>query len=133
MTETVWRGAAALIRPGTLAFTGSIGITGRHSHHAVQIMAADTQLTVLDGAGHRHNGTHTIIPADTAHQIAAGAAAGIVVFLDPDTASGRAAGVRKLSSDGTRCSCVLITEIMVNSLRRTPRPPGRAVLGSAPA
>ena len=49
MTETVWRGAA-LVRPGTLAFTGSIGVTGRHSHHAVQIMAADTALTVLGGA-----------------------------------------------------------------------------------
>ncbi|WP_235214943.1 hypothetical protein [Rhodococcus opacus] len=56
MTETLWRGAA-LIRPGILAFTGSIGATGRHAHHAVQIMAARTPVAVADAAGQRHNGT----------------------------------------------------------------------------
>jgi hypothetical protein len=56
-TETRW-GGAALLHPGVLAFTGSIGTTDTHAHHAVQIMTATTVLTVLDelGARHRHEG-----------------------------------------------------------------------------
>ncbi|WP_418163410.1 hypothetical protein [Rhodococcus opacus] len=93
MTDTRWRGGA-LIRPGILAFAGSIGATDTHAHHAAQVMAADTPLTVADEAGARHCGTAIVVPPDTAHRIATGAPTGAVVFLDPDTAAGRAAGHR---------------------------------------
>jgi hypothetical protein len=53
VVEPRWQGAA-LLRPGVLAFTGSIGTTDRHAHHAVQIMTAATPLTVVDDAGSRH-------------------------------------------------------------------------------
>ncbi len=33
-------GGAALLRPGVLAFAGSIGATDTHAHHAVQIITA---------------------------------------------------------------------------------------------
>ncbi|TSD94876.1 helix-turn-helix domain-containing protein [Skermania sp. ID1734] len=93
MTEGVWRGSA-LIRPGILAFSGSIGRTDTHAHHAVQIMTANTPLTVVDERGDRQRGTHVIVPADTQHWIEVGAGVGTVVFLDPDTAAGRAAHQR---------------------------------------
>lgn len=46
-------GGAALLRPGVLAFAGSIGATDTHAHHAVQIITAATPLTVTDEQG-RH-------------------------------------------------------------------------------
>ena len=93
MTDTRWCGGA-LIRPGILAFAGSIGATDTHAHHTAQVMTADTSLTVADEAGARHCGTAIVVPPDTAHRIATGAPTGAVVFLDPDTAAGRAAGHR---------------------------------------
>jgi AraC-like DNA-binding protein len=83
-----------LVRPGTLAFTGSIGATGRHSHHAVQILVADSPITVLDDAGDRHTGTQVIVPADSPHAIETGTAEAILIFFDPDTNVGVAAGRR---------------------------------------
>ena len=80
MTEHRWQGSA-LLRPVVLAFIGSIGATDRHAHHAVQIITATTALTVVDGTDVRHCGTKVIVPADAAHRIETGAAAGSVVFL----------------------------------------------------
>lgn len=93
--EPRWQGAA-LLRPGVLAFTGSIGTTDRHAHHAVQIMTAATPLTVLDNAGSRHCGTKVTVPADAAHRIETGSERGIVVFLEPESAPGRAANQRSV-------------------------------------
>ena len=93
MTEPRWQGAV-LLRPGVLAFAGSIGATDLHAHHAVQIITAQTALTVVDRTGARHRGRQVIVPADAAHQIERGADEGSVVFLDPETAAGRAAHQR---------------------------------------
>ncbi|MFI9408138.1 helix-turn-helix domain-containing protein [Nocardia sp. NPDC052316] len=84
-----WRGEV-LLRPGVLAFSGSIGPTGTHAHHAVQIIIAAGPITVA-GANVEYTGTHMIIPADAPHRVLRGAPAGIAVFLDPDSAAGRAA------------------------------------------
>jgi hypothetical protein len=74
-----------------LAFTGSIGSTDAHSHHAnvvgragviVQIVTATTALTVLDEDGARHAGTKVVVPADAPHRIEVGAMEGTVVFLE---------------------------------------------------
>jgi hypothetical protein len=93
MTEHRWQGSAVL-RPGVLAFIGSIGATDRHAHYAVQIITATTALTVVDGEGVRHCGTKVIVPADAAHRIETGAATGSVVFLDPESTAARAANHR---------------------------------------
>ncbi|MGH7290468.1 MAG: hypothetical protein ACREJT_04610 [Myxococcota bacterium] len=95
MTEPPWQGSA-LMRPGVLAFTGTIGVTDPHAHHAVQIMTAPTAMTIVDGNGAHHRGTTVIVPADAAHRIDTGAARGALVFLDPDSTAGRAAHYRSV-------------------------------------
>lgn len=84
----------ALLRPGVLAFAGSIGTTELHAHHAVQIVAASTPIVVVDGSGVRRQGTHVIVPTDAPHRIDVGAAHGTAVYLDPETAAGAAADRR---------------------------------------
>ena len=92
-----WSGSA-LLRPGVLAFTGSIGATDAHAHHAVQIITATTVVTVLDDRGARHRGTKVVVPADAPHCIETGAREGTVVFLDPESAAGRSAHLRAIRS-----------------------------------
>ncbi|MBU8813699.1 AraC family transcriptional regulator [Mycolicibacterium goodii] len=92
-------GGAALLRPGVLAFTGSIGTTDVHAHHAVQIMTATTPFTLRDEHGTRHRGTKVIVPADAPHRIEIGAQDGTVVFLEPESVPGRSAHLR-----AARCS-----------------------------
>ncbi|BBY31528.1 helix-turn-helix domain-containing protein [Mycolicibacterium sediminis] len=87
-------GGTALLRPGVLAFAGSIGSTDTHAHHAVQIITAATPLTVIDGHGVTHTGTKVVVPADATHRVSAGALDGTVVFLEPESATGRAAHQR---------------------------------------
>lgn len=95
MTEQPWQGSA-LLRPGVLAFTGTIGVTEPHAHHAVQIMTAPTAMTIVDGNGARQRGTKVIVPADATHRIDTGAARGALVFLDPESTAGRAAHHRSI-------------------------------------
>ena len=90
MTEQPWQGSA-LLRPGVLAFTGAIGVTDPHAHHAVQIMTAPTAMTIVDVNGACHRGTKVIVPADATHRIDTGAARGVLVFLDAESTAGRAA------------------------------------------
>lgn len=105
-------GGAALLRPGVLAFTGSIGPTDAHAHHAVQIITATTALTVLDGHGTRHRGTKVVVPADASHRIEVGAQEGTVVFLEPESAPGEAAHSRAVRSGWT------VTPVLSSSRRR---------------
>ncbi|OFJ51179.1 hypothetical protein BEL07_24250 [Mycolicibacterium grossiae] len=86
---TGWAGRA-LLQPGTLVYAGLIGPTGRHAHHAVQVMLTAAPVDVDDGA-HLHRGTRLIIPADTAHRIITATSHATIVFLDPATAPGRCA------------------------------------------
>lgn len=95
--EPRW-GGAALLRPGVLAFTGSIGTTDAHAHHAVQIITATTAFTVLDEHGARHRGTKVVVPADAPHRVEVGAQEGTVVFLEPESAPGRSAQLRAVHS-----------------------------------
>ena len=98
--EPRW-GGAALLRPGVLAFTGSIGTTDAHAHHAVQIITATTAFTVLDEHGARHRGTKVVVPADAPHRVEVGAPEGTVVFLEPESAPGRSAQLRAVHSGWT--------------------------------
>ncbi|WP_228001256.1 helix-turn-helix transcriptional regulator [Nocardia australiensis] len=83
-----------LLRAGVLAFYGPIGVTELHAHNAVQIVATQTPIVVVDASGIRHHGTHVIVPADAPHRIAAGAERGTAIYLDPETAAGAAADHR---------------------------------------
>ncbi|MEE3755458.1 AraC family transcriptional regulator [Mycobacterium intracellulare] len=87
-------GGSALLRLGVLAFSGSIGPTDAHAHHAVQVITATTPVTVLDGRGARHRGTKVVVPADAPHRIEVGAHEGTVIFLEPESAPGRSAHLR---------------------------------------
>lgn len=91
-------GGAVLLRPGVLAFTGSIGTTDVHAHHAVQIMTATTPFTVRDEHGNGHRGPKVIVPADAPHRIEIGAQEGTVVFLEPESVPGRSAHLRAVRS-----------------------------------
>jgi AraC-like DNA-binding protein len=93
-----------------LAFAGSIGSTDTHAHHAVQVITAATPLTVIDGHGVAHTGTKVVVPADATHQIAAGAQNGTVVFLEPESAPGRAAHLRAVDSGWAASPALASTE-----------------------
>lgn len=82
-----WSGAALLL-PGVLAYTGAIGPTERHAHHAVQLMVAAGELRVVDDDGGVHTGTRMGIPSDTGHAITAGAQPAVALFVDPESALG---------------------------------------------
>ncbi|WP_239476575.1 helix-turn-helix domain-containing protein [Nocardia arizonensis] len=93
------RCATAMLRPGILAFGGAIDETALHAHHAVQVLAARTPLTVMDASGTHHRGTLVIVPADAPHRVDAGAAQGAALYLDPETVAGAAAD-RRAHTDG---------------------------------
>lgn len=127
-TAPRWSGSA-LLRPGVLAFTGSIGTTDAHAHHAVQVITATSALTVLDGHSAQHVGTKVVVPADAPHQIAVGAQEGTVVFLDPESAPGRAAHSRAVRSGWTvtpvlsltrRRALAAVVDELITSLAPTP-------------
>ncbi|GAA5052876.1 helix-turn-helix domain-containing protein [Nocardia callitridis] len=84
----------ALLRPGVLAFDGAVPACGLHAHQAVQVILADTPLVVVDGSGERLTGRHLIIPTDSPHRITDGAALGLCLYLDPETALGAEADRR---------------------------------------
>ncbi|MEU8897502.1 helix-turn-helix domain-containing protein [Nocardia sp. NPDC048505] len=86
--------ATAFLRPGILAFGGSIAPSDLHAHHAVQVLTASTPLTVMDASGTRHRGTQVIVPADAPHRIDAGADHGAALYLDPETVAGATADRR---------------------------------------
>lgn len=88
-----WQGTA-LLRPGILAFEGEILPTELHAHHAVQVMAACTPISVVDGSGVRRQGTHIVVPTDAPHRVCGGASHGIAIYLDPETVAGAAADRR---------------------------------------
>jgi AraC-like DNA-binding protein len=135
MTEHRWQGSA-LLRSGVLAFTGSIGATDRHAHHAVQIITAATPVTVVDAAGNRNRSTAVTVPADASHWIETGAARGSTVFLDPESAAGRVAHHRALDVGWTTGALVgragdrplaAVVDDLINQLTPTPagEPPDR--------
>ncbi|UGT92935.1 helix-turn-helix domain-containing protein [Mycobacterium ostraviense] len=83
-----WAGRA-LLQPGMLVYAGLIGPTGRHAHHAVQVLLTTEPVDVVGDHGRVHRGTRLVIPANTAHRITSADGPGVIVFLDPATAPGR--------------------------------------------
>jgi AraC-like DNA-binding protein len=105
----------ALLRPGVLAFAGSIAPTELHAHHAVQIVAASTPIIVVDGSGVRRQGTHVIVPTDAPHRIdetAAGAAADRRAHLNGWADSTDALGITAGSGDLTAQVTAVVDELL---------------------
>lgn len=78
------------MQPGMLIYSGLIGPTDRHAHHAVQVLLSIDPVALIDDRGQVHRGTRLVIPADTGHRIAA-VSRGTIAFLDPATAPGHRA------------------------------------------
>jgi AraC-like DNA-binding protein len=82
-----WGGIVA-VGPWWLLYTGVYGPTGRHAHHAVQIISSAIDVAV----GHVNDDELTaptiIIPSDFAHAIGSSGAA-TMVFVDADSSAGR--------------------------------------------
>lgn len=84
-----WLGAA-VIEPGRLIYGGQLGTAHHHAHAAVQIaVATDGTVRFTDAAGRHANGQAGTIPPGVDHAVDAGAAHGIMIYLDPTGTRGR--------------------------------------------
>lgn len=85
----MWSGAA-VIEPGRLIYGGQLGAAHMHAHAAVQIAATTSgAIAFIDGAGRRARGLAGVIPAGAAHALDAGPATGLMIYLEPTSATGR--------------------------------------------
>lgn len=84
-----WSGTAAL-RLGALELRGRIGSAQTHRHHSVQVaLATDGALLVEDGTGRHLRTSAVVVPSGQRHALREGAAAGLVVHVEPDSLLGR--------------------------------------------
>lgn len=89
--EVTWSGTA-VIEPGRLIYGGRLGAAHAHSHAAVQIaVASDEPVLFTDASGRCVHGRAGIIPSGVVHAVDAGAATGIMIYLDATSALGRRA------------------------------------------
>lgn len=84
-----WSGTA-VIEPGRLIFGGQLGAAHMHAHAAVQIAATTSgAITFVDAEGRRARGIAGVIPAGASHALDAGPATGMMIYLEPTSATGR--------------------------------------------
>lgn len=81
--ELRWSGSLAL-GPWWLLYTGAFGPTAEHRHHAAQVLACSSPITVAFGTETIVAGT-IVIPPDVPHRIVEGSTNGTVMFIDGDT------------------------------------------------
>ncbi len=86
---TAWCGAVTL-EPGCLMFAGGVGITGLHSHAAVQLMVVtEGQVELQDLYGQRLVVRAALIPTRAVHAVHGPGATAVFVYCDPDALLGR--------------------------------------------
>ncbi|MGV0851858.1 helix-turn-helix domain-containing protein [Mycolicibacterium phlei] len=84
-----WSGTA-VIEPGRLVYLGALGSAHTHTHAAVQIaVAIDGRLRFSDASGDSAEGFSAVIPAGVTHAFDAGAATGLMIYVEPSGAAGR--------------------------------------------
>ncbi|WP_282781747.1 helix-turn-helix transcriptional regulator [Nocardia sp. CC201C] len=89
----MWEGTA-MLRPGTLTYTGRIGHAHRHHHAAAQLVFATAgRIGVRDADGNLEEARAALIPAGQTHEMI-GAATGLLIFADASSALGRALNTR---------------------------------------
>ncbi|MFI6603297.1 hypothetical protein ACIBHX_44280 [Nonomuraea sp. NPDC050536] len=88
-TET-WRGST-MLRPGWLAFAGSVGTTDAHAHAAVQVpIVTAGHVELSDAHGTRRPFRTAVIPTRTPHAVHGDAdAIATMLYLDSDSAPAR--------------------------------------------
>lgn len=86
MTGPGWQGRLS-VRPGIVAFTGSIGSASLHAHAAMQVYWCDRgRIEVADDTGETVTASSAVIPAGARHTVSAEAGTtGTTVFLDPSS------------------------------------------------
>ncbi|WP_328411922.1 helix-turn-helix transcriptional regulator [Nocardia sp. NBC_00403] len=82
-----WAGLAVL-RPGLLVITGAVGAAAMHAHHTVQVIATRADMVLEDAVGEQSVCRSAVIPPDVPHAVVHGAADGILVHIDPESAVG---------------------------------------------
>lgn len=83
-----WSGEAFL-RPGQLTYRGAVATTGRHAHHAVQVLVSSDPVTLADATGQTATAAAAVIPANAGHAITGRSELAVMIYLDPAGATGR--------------------------------------------
>ena len=87
--------------PGHMLYVGALGATAEHAHHAHQIVIATEGLVSLrDASGTQAATRAALVGPDIPHSIAAPCAQAMLLYLEPDGATGRR--LRLVSSGGAQ-------------------------------
>ncbi|GLW93234.1 helix-turn-helix transcriptional regulator [Actinokineospora globicatena] len=89
-----WDGGFGAIGPGWQLYVGAVGEAAEHAHHAIQIVLADSPIVLRDAAGRQHPSTAALIPANMPHAIVSGSGRAAMLYLEPESTTGRALGAR---------------------------------------
>jgi AraC-like DNA-binding protein len=98
MADGAWSGRFGVIRPGWQLYLGAVGQAAEHAHHAIQIVVADGQIELQDGEGRRLRCQSAVIPANEPHAIVEGNPRTVMVYLEPESSTGRGLVARGVSS-----------------------------------
>lgn len=84
-----WSGRM-ILAPGRMIYTGPLGSTEEHSHHAHQLVVGiSSEVTVRDSTGSLQSSRYTLIPADVPHALLGAGQSGMVMYVDADGLVGR--------------------------------------------
>lgn len=98
MADGTWSGGFGVIRPGWQLYLGAVGQAAEHAHHAIQIVVADGPIELQDGAGARQRCRSAVIPANEPHAIVEGNPRTVMLYLEPESTTGRELMARGASS-----------------------------------
>ncbi|WP_439659426.1 helix-turn-helix transcriptional regulator [Lentzea sp. HUAS TT2] len=98
MADDTWSGGFGVIRPGWQLYLGAVGHAAEHAHHAIQIVVADGQIELQDGEGRRQRCQSAVIPANEPHAIVEGNPRTVMLYLEPESTTGRELVARGVSS-----------------------------------
>ncbi|MET9225632.1 AraC family transcriptional regulator [Lentzea sp. NPDC003310] len=101
MADGTWSGGFGVIRPGWQLYLGAVGQAAEHAHHAIQIVVADGQVELRDGEGRRQRCQAAVIPANEPHAIVEGNPRTVMLYLEPESTTGRELAARGFSSSVT--------------------------------
>ena len=94
VTGRAWSGRLAF-GPWWLLYSGPIGPTDPHAHHAYQIVVNRGRIAVQLPGGGPAVGPIVVIDPDVTHEITGRRPHALVVYIDPDTDAGRRLSARR--------------------------------------
>ena len=130
-----WGGVVS-VGPWWLLYTGMVGSTARHAHHAAQVIASEDYVRVRFDGDLRLEGRAVVIPPDMPHALERAGVA-TMVFVDAESAAGRRIAARCAGAP----ACLDMTLIptfgrardVVESVLSTFDGPGMATVALSPA